>query len=219
MFHLPDWLYEAKPALLGLLGVAVAFDEPTLLGRASGALMVATGLAIAAVRRRHRGRERRAMLERVSSFEAPPSRLAATSAFVRAVAPPKLGHADIDRQHRSLAAQSATLHVAYEHRDDPADLDMILGELVDAFEHHLAAEQEAMRRLGVARTPALLAADRDALADAQRTLASCRRMETGLEEAIRRITQHAVGAHLKSEHPPLPSMEAALQRLRASTSV
>ncbi len=213
--HLPDWLYEAKPALYALGGATFAVCVPSLMGRASGVLLVAAGLVIRTVRKRHRAREANALLERLSTFEAPPSRLAETTAFVRAVAPPKLGHADIDRQHRGLAAQCATLHIAFEHRDNPADLDLLLGDLVDALAAHFETEDTAMRRLGVSRAEALHAADLRAFNEAQRTLAACRRGETTLEDAIRDITQKAVAAHLKSAHPPLPSMEAALEKLRA----
>ena len=216
--HLPDWLYEAKPALYALGGAAFAICVPSAVGRASGALLVVAGLVIRTVRKRYRARQANEMLERLSTFEAPPSRLAATTAFVRAVAPPRLGHADIDRQHRSLAAQCATLHIAFEHRDNPADLDLLLGDLVDALAAHVDTEDTAMRRLGVVRAEALHAADLRALNEAQRTLAACRRAEIDLEDAIRDITQKAVAAHLKSDHPPLPSMEAALERLRATAA-
>jgi hemerythrin len=213
----PDWLYNAMPALYLVAGGAVVALERTALALASGVLLMVAGVAIAATRRRHRRRHRDEEVSRMSehsSIMAPPSRLAATTQFVRAVAPPKLGHADIDRQHRSLASKSATLRVAFLHDDQPADIELLVHELADALAQHLQAEHEAMRRLGVVRGADAVQADCAQLEAFERQLERHRLGQASLQDLVEQVTGALVAEHLKSAHPALPSMESALQRLR-----
>ena len=109
----PQWLYASLPALYLAGGIAVIALLRNTLGLASGALMIAAAVAILGSRRLGARMFREAEASRQSSILAPPSRLAATTEFVRAIVPPKLGHKDIDRQHRSLASRTATLRVAF----------------------------------------------------------------------------------------------------------
>jgi hypothetical protein len=210
----PQWLYDALPSLYLTIGVAVVALLRNALGIASGALMVVVAAAIVVSRRQYRQPDEDSVLGRHSSILAPPSRLAATTEFVRAIVPPKLGHRDIDRQHRSLASKTATLRVAFAHNDDQADVEMLIHELVDALAQHLQAETEAMHRLGVVRSHDAVLADRVQLEGARRDLEIHHSGGMTLEALLDRVAGPLVAGHLMSAHPALPSMEAALQELR-----
>ena len=88
----PQWLYASLPALYLAGGIAVIALLRNTLGLASGALMIAAAVAILGSRRLGARMFREAEASRQSSILAPPSRLAATTEFVRAIVPPKLGH-------------------------------------------------------------------------------------------------------------------------------
>lgn len=210
----PRWLYAALPAIYLAVGIAVIALVHNLLGRASGVLMIVAAVAVLNSRRLGAHARREAQASRQSSILAPPSRLAATTEFVRAIVPPKLGHRDIDRQHRGLASRTATLRVAYAHNDDPLDLEQLVHELVDAVAQHLQGEVDAMARLGAARPHEDVDADRRQLAAAQRDLGVYQAGGMTLEALIDRVAGPLVAGHLARPHPPLPSMEAALQQLR-----
>ena len=210
----PQWLYAALPALYLLAGVIVIAALRNTLGLASGSLLIAASIAILASRRLGARAFREAEASRQSSIFAPPSRLAATTEFVRAIVPPKRGHRDIDRQHRSLASKAATLRVAFAHNDDQADLELLIHELIDDLAHHLTAEIHAMGRLGVARADADIEADRMQLASAEYDFDLYRAGGMTLEALIERVAGPLVAGHLMRRHPPLPSMEALLQQLR-----
>jgi hypothetical protein len=210
----PRWLYAALPAIYLAVGIAVIALVRSPLGRASGLLMIAAAAAVVNSRRLGALARRDAQASRQSSILAPPSRLAATTEFVRTLVPPKLGHRDIDRQHRSLASRTATLRVAYAHNDDPLDLEHLAHELIDAVAQHLQGEAEAMARLGAARPAADVEADHHELAAAQRDLGLYQTGGMTLEALVDRIAGPLVAGHLSRPHPPLPSMEAALQQLR-----
>ena len=212
--YVPRWLYAALPAAYLAVGIAAIALLRSPLGRASGVLMVIAAAAILRSRKLGAQSRREAQASRQSSILAPPSRLASTTEFVNAIMPPKLGHRDIDRQHRSLASKTATLRVAFAHNDAPADLELLVHELVDAVAQHLQAEIDAMARLGVARSPEDLDADRLLLAAAQRDLGLYQARGMTLETLIERIAGPLVAGHLARPHPPLPSMEEALQQLR-----
>ncbi len=208
----PLWL--SPPAVYLAAGVAVIFLLRSTLGLASGALLIAAAIAILASRKLGSRAFREAEASRQSSIMAPPSRLAATTEFVRAIVPPKLGHKDIDRQHRSLASKTATLRVAYAHNDDQADIELLVHELIDAFAHHLQAEIHAMGRLGVSRKDEDVEADRMQLASAEYDFDHYRAGGMTLEALIDRIGGPLVAGHLMRRHPALPSMESLLQQLR-----
>lgn len=212
--YVPRRLYAALPAIYLAVGIAVIALVRGALALASGALLIAAAAAILRSRRLGARNRREAQASRQSSILAPPSRLASTTEFVQAILPPKLGHRDIDRQHRSLASKAATLRVAFAHNDDPADLVMLVHELVDALAQHLQAEIDAMARLGAARAPDEVEADRLQLAAAQRDLGLYQHRGMSLEILIERIAGPLVAGHLARPHPALPSMEAALQQLR-----
>jgi len=212
--HKPDWLYAAMPVLYLVAGLAVLALLRNPIGSASGLLMVAAAVAIVVARVRYRQRQAEASFSRLSSIIAPPSRLAATTEMVRAVMPPRLGHRDIDRQHRGLASRAATLRVSFAHNDDLPDIEQLLHELVDAVEAHVDAEIVAMRGLGVTRDPAQVLADRERLAQARRELDDYGSGALTLEQAIDRLTGALVAGHLGSAHQPLPRMEDALRQLR-----
>ena len=208
----PLWL--PPPAVYLAAGVAVIFLLRSTLGLASGALLIAAAIALLASRKLGSRAFREAEASRQSSIMAPPSRLAATTEFVRAIVPPKLGHKDIDRQHRSLASKTATLRVAYAHNDDQADIELLVHELIDAFAHHLQAEIHAMGRLGVSRKDEDVEADRMQLASAEYDFDHYRAGGMTLEALIDRIGGPLVAGHLMRRHPALPSMESLLQQLR-----
>ena len=183
----PLWLYVSLPAIYLLGGIAVLVALRTTLGLASGSLLIAAAIAILAARKLGARTFREAEASRQSSIMAPPSRLAATTEFVRAIVPPKLGHKDIDRQHRSLASRTATLRVAHAHNDDQADIELLIHELIDAFGHHLQAEIHAMGRLGVSRKDEDVEADRMQLASAEYDFDHYRAGGMTLEALIDRI--------------------------------
>jgi hypothetical protein len=210
----PQWLNESLPAVYLAAGVAVIFLLRNTLGLASGALLIAAAIAILASRRLGTRAFREAEASRQSSIMARPSRLAATTEFVRAIVPPKLGHKDIDRQHRSLASKTATLRVAYAHNDDQADIELLIHELIDAFAHHLQAEIHAMGRLGVSRQDEDVEADRMQLASAEYDFDHYRAGGMTLEALIDRVGGPLVAGHLMRRHPVLPSIESLLQQLR-----
>lgn len=212
--YVPRRVYAALPAIYIGVGIAVIALVRGPLALASGALMIAAAVATLHSRRLGAKARQEAQASRHSSILAPPSRLAATTEFVGAILPPKLGHRDIDRQHRSLASKAATLRVAFAHNDHPADLELLVHELVDALAQHLQAEVDAMARLGAARAPEDVEADRRQLAAAQRDLGLYQGRAMSLETLIERIAGPLVAGHLARPHPPLPSMEAALQQLR-----
>jgi len=209
----PRWLYAALPALYLLTGIVAIVALRNPLGLASGCLLIGAAVAILGLRQLG-ARHREAEASRHSSILAPPSRLAATTEFVRAIVPPKLGHKDIDRQHCSLASKAATLRVAFAHNDDQADLELLIHELIDALAHHLSAEIQAMGRLGVSRTDADVEADRMQLASAEYDLDLYRAGGMSLEALIERVAGPLVAGHLMRRHPLLPSMESLLQQLR-----
>jgi hypothetical protein len=210
----PQWLYDAQPAIYLATGLAVMALVRNRIGLASGALMIVAAVAILVSRKKYRQLEQDSVQSRYSSILAPPSRLAATTEFVRAIVPPKLGHRDIDRQHRSLASKTATLRVAFAHNDDQADIEMLIHELVDSLARHLHTEREAMDGLGVARAAEAIQADRAQLAGVESDLEIYRSGGMTLEALIDRVAGPLVAGHLMSAHPPLPSMESALQQLR-----
>ena len=210
----PRWLYAAMPAVYLLAGIAAICSLRNTFGLASGCLLVAAAIAILAARRLGARAFREAEPSRQSSLLAPPSRLAATTEFVRAIVPPKLGHRDIDRQHRSLASKAATLRVAFAHNDDQADLELLIHELMDALAHHLQAEIHAMGRLGVSRTDEDVDADRMELAKAEYDFDLYCAGGMTMEELIERVAGPLVAGHLMRRHPALPSMESLLQQLR-----
>ena len=210
----PQWLYTALPAIYLAVGIAVVAMLRNPLGLASGALMIIAAGAILRSRRLGARARRDAEVSRQSSILAPPSRLASTTEFVHAILPPKLGHRDIDRQHRSLASRAATLRVAFAHNDDEAHLELLVLELVDAVAEHLEVEIDAMARLGAARPAADIEADRLQLASARRDLDIYQSGGMDMETLIERVAGPLVAGHLKRPHPPLPSMDAALQQLR-----
>ena len=195
----------------GLLAIACLHNAP---GLGSGALLIAAGLAVLLLRHLERRAQLRELLERHTSFAPAPSRLAATTDHVRALLPPRLGHQDIDRQHRGLAARAATLRVALFHGDEPAEIELLVHELIDAMNRHLQEETEALARLGVARTDPDIDADRLEIASAEYDFHVYCSGEMGLEALVERVAGKLVGTHLGSRHPVLPSMETALMRLR-----
>jgi hypothetical protein len=210
----PRWLYTALPAAYLLSGIVVIASLRTTLGLASGCLLVAAAIAILSARKLGARNFREAEASRQSSIFAPPSRLAATTEFVRAIVPPKLGHKDIDRQHRGLASKAATLRVAFAHNDDQADLELLIHELIDALGHHLQAEIHAMGRLGVSRSDEDVDADRMQLAKAEYDFDLYCSGGMTMEELIERVAGPLVAGHLMRRHPALPSMESLLQQLR-----
>jgi hypothetical protein len=212
--NVPRGLYVALPAIYLAVGITVVALVRSPLGRASGLLLIAAAGAVLNSRRQGALARRDAQASRQSSILAPPSRLASTTEFVRTLVPPKVGHRDIDRQHRSLASRTATLRVAYAHNDDPLDLEQLAHELVDAVAQHLHVEVEAMARLGAARPAADVEADRRELAAAQSDLGAYQSGGMTLEALIDRIAGPLVAGHLRRPHPPLLPMEAALQQLR-----
>lgn len=210
----PQWLYASLPAIYLAGGIAVLLWLHSTLGLASGALLISAAIAILATRKLGARAFREAEASRQSSILAPPSRLAATTEHVRSIIPPRLGHRDIDRQHRGLASRAATLRVAFAHNDDQADIELLIHELIDAVAHHLAAEIHAMGRLGVARRDEDIEADRMQVASAEYDFDLYRSGGMTLEALIDRVAGPLVAGHLTRRHPTLPPMEAALLQLR-----
>jgi hypothetical protein len=210
----PQWLHVALPAFHLLAGIVAIAALRNPLGLASGCMLIAAAVAILGLRQHGAGRHRESQASRHSSILAPPSRLAATTEFVRGIVPHRLGHKDIDRQHRSLALRAATLRVAFAHNDDQADLELLVHELIDALAHHLSAEIQAMGRLGVSRADEDVEADRMQLASAEYDFDLYRAGGMTLEALIERVAGPLVAGHLMRRHPALPSMESLLQQLR-----
>ena len=212
--HKPDWLHDSLPALCLVSGLAAIGSLHNTLGLASGALLIAAALSVLLLRQLERRAQLRALLTQHSSFVPAPSRLAATTDFVRDILPPVLGHHDIDRQHRSLASKAATLRVAFFHDDDPADIELLVHELIDSLSHHVQFEIDAMARLGVSRRDEDVDADRLQVANAEYDFHLYCTGGMTLEELIDRVAGPLVAGHLTRRHPPLPCMQTALQRLR-----
>jgi hypothetical protein len=210
----PQWLYNALPALYLVIGVTVIASVRNRMGLISGSLMIVAAIAILYSRKTYRASSQDSVSSRHSSIIAPPSRLAATTEFVRAIIPPKLGHRDIDRQHRSLASKTATLRVAFAHNDDQADIEMLIDELIEALARHLQSEAAAMKGLGVTRSEESIWADREQLSGAEADLVIYRSGGMTLEALIDRVAGPLVAGHLMSGHPPLPSIDTALKQLR-----
>jgi hypothetical protein len=210
----PRWLYAALPAIYLTVGIVVIASLHNAAGRLSGALLVLASIAIFVLRRPRARAGREAHASRQSTVFAPTSRLAATTEFVRAIVPPKLGHVEIDRQHRGLASRAATLRVAFAHNDEQAELELLIHELIDTFAHHLDAETDAMARLGIERQNEEIKADRARLAGAGHDVELYRSGGMMLETLIERIAGPLVAGHLLCPHPALPSMESMLQQLR-----
>ena len=209
--------HAIKPAALhGLMGIAAIATLRNTLGLASGALLVAAALATVLLRLMARRGHVREMLEHHSTFDPAPSRLAATTDVVRAILPPPLGHEDIDRQHRSLAARAATLRVAFFHGDDPAELELLVHDLIDRMAHHVQAEVDAMARLGVSRRDEDVDADRMQIANAEYDFHLYCTGAMTLGALVERVAGPLATGHLTQRHPPLPCMETALLRLRGA---
>lgn len=209
--------HALRPAALGTVaGVAAIIGLHDTLGLASGALLVAAALATVLLRFVERRSQMREMLERHSTFDPPPSRLAATTDVVRAILPPRLGHEDIDRQHRSLAARAATLRVAFFHGDEPAELELLVHDLIDRMSEHVQAEIDALARLGVARRDEDVDADRMQIASAEYDFHLYCTGAMTLGALIERVAGPLATGHLTQRHPPLPCMETALLRLRGA---
>ncbi|MGN6526379.1 MAG: hypothetical protein ACTHL8_08325 [Burkholderiaceae bacterium] len=214
--RLPRPLYEAKPWLLMAGGVAVALGLPGL-ACACGALLVAGGVAILGLRLRYR---RQALAEAAARHASAgrPSRLASTTARVRAILPPPMGHLDIDRQHRALATLSAALQVAIEMGDASADVSLLLADLQADLEEHFDLERRVLRRVGLEET----VEDRrveSALTLASRSLVARERDgQLALETAVQRMCE-LVADHLLRPHPALPTLAQTLERLRDRVDV
>lgn len=221
----PAWLYDAMPAIYLFGGAAAIVLERGPIGLASGALLIVCSITVTVTRWHHRRRENdpkrgfpASRQSRYASVISPPSRLASTTELVRAMLPPKLGHADLDRQHRSLASRTATLRVSFAHNDDAADLELQIHDLVDSLAHHVATEITALARLGVARPEEAVQADRARLKAIERDVESHRVGGLTTEALVERVAGVLVAGHLASAHPPLPSMEMALHLLRDADS-
>jgi hemerythrin len=204
-------LHEAQPWLLMAAGLAAAC-APAGLARACGGVLAAAGVALLALRVRYR---RRAMAE-AAARHAPagrPSRLASTTARVRAILPPPTGHLDVDRQHRALATLSASLLVALEMGDASADVALLLADLQADLEEHFALERAVLRRLGLEDSVEDRRAE-SALTLASRSLVARERdSQLALESAVRRMGELVAG-HLLRPHPSLSTRARALERLR-----
>ena len=212
--HKPDWLHACLPATCVVCGVAAVWSLHDTLGLASGALLIAAALSILLLRRFERRAQTRALITQHSSFAPAPSRLAATAGLVRDIMPPMLGHHDIDRQHRSLAAKAATLRVAFFHGDASEDIELLVHELIDSLSNHVQFEIDAMGRLGVARRDEDVDADRLQVANAEYDFHLYCTGGMTLEELIDRVAGPLVAGHLARRHPALPGMQTALRRLR-----
>ena len=212
--HKPDGLHACLPAICFAGGVAAVWSLRDTLGLASGALLIAAALSILLLRALERRAQMRALLTQHSSFVPAPSRLAATTDFVRDIMPPMLGHQDIDRQHRSLASKAATLRVAFFHDDDPAEVELLVHELIDSLSRHVQFEIDAMARLGVSCRDEDVDADRLQVANAEYDFHLYCSGSMTLEELIERVAGPLVAGHLTRRHPVLPCMQTALQRLR-----
>ena len=212
----PGWLHAGLQAVCVVGGVVAVCSLHDTLGLASGALLIAAALSISLLRPLERRAEVCALLTPHSSFVPAPSRLAATTDVVRDIMPPRLGHRDIDRQHRSLASKAATLRVAFLHDDAPEDIELLGHELIDSLAHHVQFEIDAMARLGVSRRDEDVDADRLQVANAEYDFHLYCTGAMTLEELIDRVAGTLVAAHLMRRHPAVPRMQAALQRLRGA---
>ena len=209
-----DWLHDSPPAITLVSGVVAIASLHNTLGLASGALLIAAALSILLLGHLERRDQMRALLTQHSSFVPAPSRLAATTDFVRDIMPPMLGHQDIDRQHRSLASKAATLRVAFFHHDDPSEIELLVHELIDSLARHVQFEIDAMARLGVARRDEDVDADRLQVANAEYDFHLYCTGAMTLEQLIDGVAGPLVAGHLARRHPALPCMQTALQRLR-----
>lgn len=212
--HQPEWLYNAMPAIYFGAGIATLALVHDPIAMASGGLLIMAAATIVVMRVRYRRRLRQDDLARHAAPPSGPSRLASTTEYVRAMEAPKLGHADLDRQHRSLASKSASLRVAFQHNDALADLEYLAQDILDSLVQHLVAEAEALQRFGIQRDAALADADHANLERAAEALDRHRLGLATFDEVVELVAGGAAAAHLTSAHPALPSMEEALRQLR-----
>jgi hemerythrin len=211
--HKPAWLYEAMPAVYAAGGVAACLIERSPLGRVSGGLLILLGTVIALVRFKHRRRANQEALTHAPSILAGPSRTSEMALGLRALNVVVLGHPELDRQHRQLAALSVSLRVAFKRRDPEADLELQAHELVDELALHFRTEVLAMQRLRVPHANALAGAHAKSLEAAQRAFAN---FQTGgtMSALVQALTAGLVEPHVTGVHPELPSLESALVKLR-----
>ncbi len=210
--HKPVWLYESLPALYVLAGLAVAVHQRATLGYVCGALVAGTGLLIAGTRFvKRRQAFQRALDDTPSVLVELPRRPRRPGVAM----PPVLGHPDLDRQHRQLAAQSAALRQALSSGASAADVELLVHELVDQLGVHFASEQRTLAQLRVPEAPAMAAQHRAALAAIEAALKSFHAAGLALPALVDAVAVRVVDPHVHGAHPPLPSIESALQQLRA----
>ena len=208
--RLPRPLYEAKPWLLGAGGCAALLLPG--FAPACGLVLVAGAGAILWLRRRYR---QKAMAEARARHASAgrPSRLASTTALVRAILPPPMGHLDIDRQHRALATLAASLQVAVELGDASADVSMLLSDLQADLEEHLALERKVFRRFGHEESNEERRFESALTLASREVIARERAGQQSVEHAVERLGD-LVGRHLRAAHPRLPTLSESLGRLR-----
>jgi len=199
-------------------GVLAALAGMPWYGRAAAALLLAAG-AWRLAQRWLQGRDDLARArERAGVISAGPSKAAMTSVLVEQLVPPALGHKDLDRQHRGLAVQVASLRLLRDGAGSAAEQEALLNELSEQFTRHHRSERAALQRLcgagPLARESRVHVREGKALRlQLEQALQALAHGTADLDSVVDLAVQ-GVEAHLRDRHPQLPSIETALRRLR-----
>lgn len=165
----PEWLYELLPFLYVGVGVMTILMLRNPVAAVSGMLLISAGVVVWSMRRNYRnGRELAAVHASANGpLAARASPVLAELAWRDAF---DTGHPAIDTQHRNLFLLGNKLIDSMTDHRPAADIELMLSELLGAFERH--CEKEAAH-LAAAGDP-VDAQQRDKLA---RTLARARALE------------------------------------------
>lgn len=143
----PDWLYELLPYLYLTAGLATAFLLGHPIGVISGLLLASAGLVVWHMRRSYRAAGGR-QPGHYDEPEPPARRPTRPAAELTWRASLESGHAAIDGQHRKLfELGNRVIHAMREGRPD-SDVELLLYQLLGAFEKHCEAEAQALAEQG-----------------------------------------------------------------------
>lgn len=197
----PEWLYRALPGVYLLAGLATLALSSEPIGKISAGLLMLAAVAIKSMRWQHQRRREHEALTAIVVPPAPPRRSALVQAEIAEALPPRVGHSEIDRQHRLLAIQAVRLRQAAQHRDAAPDLELELYELLDALAVHFRTENAELVRLGHPELAARAETNTEQLQQAEACLQRYRLGEKSLDTLIARVADQFVLPHLNEQHP------------------
>ena len=142
-FVLPDWLYELLPYLYVGIGAISALAIHSIVGIASGLVLISSGAVIWNMRRNFRSLAS-ARVRRGDSVNLDNLMPEDNAQALRMVWHPQfaVGHDTIDRQHRKLFALGNDLIGALVSKQSKADVDLILDDLSRHLRKHFQTEEE-----------------------------------------------------------------------------